>query len=125
MGSKDHDPETGSEKQDQSPHSVGSLVVNEQGDLQYLGENIYFSKDSNNYSILICSLGHVGPASGIAVLSQATELLNNGQALHQQLHISEFDSSGRAQVRSDVPMPSKDVADKYIDGELHTSNKFT
>jgi hypothetical protein len=45
--------------------------------------------------------------------------LANGEAIHQQLHISEFDSSGKeGQVRGDIPLPPKDVADIYIEGQL-------
>jgi hypothetical protein len=73
-----------------------------------------------SYDIRITlNLVYAGPSSGFAVLSQATELLNNGKAIHQELHMSEFDSSGKeVQVGSDISLPPKDIANKYIEGEF-------
>jgi hypothetical protein len=47
--------------------------------------------------------------------------LNNGKAIHQELHMSEFDSSGKElQVGSDISLPPKDIANKYIEGEFYS-----
>jgi len=63
-------------------------------------------------------LVYAGPASGFAVLSQAAELLNNSETIHQQLHMSEFDSSEKeVLVDSGIRLPPKEVADKYIEGQ--------
>lgn len=60
---------------------------------------------------------YAGPASGFAVLSQAAELLNNGETIHQQLHMSEFDPSEReGLVDSDIRLPPEEVADRFIEG---------
>jgi hypothetical protein len=68
--------------------------------------------------MLTRSLVYLGPSSGFSVLSQATELLNDGKTIHQQLHMSEFEPSAKeAQAGTDISLPPKDIADKYIEGE--------
>lgn len=68
--------------------------------------------------ILTLFLPSAGPASGFAVLSQAVELVNNGETIHQQLHMSEFDNSEKgALVDSGIRLPPKEDADKYIEGQ--------
>jgi hypothetical protein len=63
-------------------------------------------------------LVYAGPASGFAVLTQAAELLNNDETIHQQLHMSEFDSSEKQLlINTDIRLPPKDVADRYIEGQ--------
>jgi hypothetical protein len=63
-------------------------------------------------------LVYVGPASGFAVLTQAAELMNSGETIHQQLHMSEFDSSEKKLlIEPDIQLPPKDVADRYIEGQ--------
>jgi hypothetical protein len=69
--------------------------------------------------MLTRSLVYSGPSSGFSVLSQAAELLNNGKTIHQQLHMSEFEPSAKeVQAGTDISLPPKDIADKYIEGEL-------
>ena len=63
-------------------------------------------------------LVYAGPASSFTVLTQATELLSNGETIHQQLHMSEFDSSEKQLlINTDIRLPPKDVADRYIEGQ--------
>jgi hypothetical protein len=63
-------------------------------------------------------LPYAGPASGFAVLSQAAELLNNGETIHQQLHMSKFDHSEKeGLIDSDIRLPPEEVADRYIEGQ--------
>jgi hypothetical protein len=97
---------------------IGSLVVNEVGDLQYLGKKQINSSPSHQTNPNDC-LPYAGPASGFAVLSQAAELLDNGETIHQQLHMSGFDSSEKERlVDSGIRLPPKEVADRYMEGQF-------
>ena len=64
-----------------------------------------------------------GPSSGFAVLTQATGLLKNGNAIHQQLHMSEFVDSGK-ETAGDISLPPKDIANKYIEGGLFIMSRI-
>ena len=61
----------------------------------------------------------IGPASGFAVLSQAAELLHNGETINQQLHMSEFEETPPDDILRDngLRLPPKELADRYIEGQ--------
>jgi hypothetical protein len=66
---------------------------------------------------ILANNGFRGPSSGLTVLSQASELLDKGETIHQQIHISEFQFSEKVANRLSKELPPKEVADKYIEGK--------
>lgn len=96
--------------QDLSEKGQGSLVVNGQGDHQYLGACGSFCQDN------LLMLRYVGPSSGFSLLSQASKYLSDGNAIHQHLHMSEFNHAGNGVQGGNTALPPKHIANEYING---------